>query len=103
MYDLLTKILEVGRSLKIASIITMHISADREKTKRILNRCTHFICFKKSYGKNTQYCLENYINLTPKQIKKLLSYDTNFYCVYRECPQIIMTRDKLFFQEHLNE
>ena len=102
-YELLSKILEVGRSYKIASIITFHLATDREKTKRILNRCTHFVCFKKSYGKNTQYALENYINFTPKQIKKMLTIDTNYYCIIRETPQIVLCRDEIFFQDHLNE
>lgn len=101
-FELVDKILEIGRSYQTFCLMTMHLASNREQTKRILNRCTHFVFFKKSAGRNLKYALENYLNFEPKEIRQLLRYDTNSYCIFRTCPQIILLRNELFFQSKLD-
>jgi DNA replication protein DnaC len=102
-YNLVQLILEVGRSSGIFTILTSHLASDREKTKRILNRCTAFVFFKKSSGKNICYALENYMNFKAKEIKELMRFQTRTYVIFRQCPQIIMTDQSLFFQNLLDK
>lgn len=102
-YALLEKILEVGRSSSIFTIMTSHLATDRDKTKRILNRCTAFVFFKKSSGKNTTYALENYINLTAREIRTLMRLDTHAYVIFRMAPQVILTHNELMFQALLDK
>ena len=97
-FALLQMILEVGRSNGIFTIMTSHLATDREKTKRILNRCTAFIFFKKSSGRNTTYCLEEYMGFTHKEAKALYKIDTFAYCIFRMAPQIICCQGELLFQ-----
>ena len=102
VYDIMTDVIETGRSLGVFCIVTSHLSANNTESKRILNGCTAYIFFKNSSTYGTTYTLKNYFGLSPKQIKKMFDLpDTRFICIFREIPQIIMTSKDLLFVNQL--
>lgn len=102
VYDVMTDIIETGRSLGIFCIVTSHLAANNTESKRILNGCTSFTFFLNSSSHQTEYVLKTYFGFSTKQIGKLIQIeDSRWVTVYRDCPQIVMTSNKIMFQSEL--
>jgi hypothetical protein len=100
-FDLINKILEVGRSYNIFSCLTMHLPCNGNQTKRLINRCTHFMYFKNSSNHGTDYALKEYFGISNDELKKLHKLNNRSVCIIRECPQLIISNDLICFQNSL--
>ena len=100
-FDLINKILEIGRSYNTFSCLTMHLPCNGTQTKRIINRATHFIYFKNSSNHGTDYALKEYFGFSNEELKKLHKLNSRSVCIIRECPQIIISNDMICFQNNL--
>jgi len=101
-FDLINKVLEVGRSYNTFSCLTMHLPCNGNQTKRLINRCTHFVYFKNSSNHGTDYALENYFGFDRKQLKELHKLRSRSVCVIRECPQLVISNDMICFQDKIS-
>jgi hypothetical protein len=102
VYALMTDIIETCRSLGVFGIVTSHLVANSNESKRILNGCTSFTFFLATSTKQVKYALENYFGFDRKEIRKILAMkDTKFITVFREAPQVIMTSNDILFQSEL--
>ena len=100
-FDLINKVLEVGRSYNTYSCITMHLSANGNQTKRLLQRATHFVFFKNSSNHGTEYVLNEYFGFDTKELRAIQKIESRSICVIRDCPQIIVSNDTIQFQNQL--
>lgn len=104
VYDIMTDIIETGRSMGIFTIVTSHLAANSGESKRILNGCSSFTFFLASSSHQTEYTLKHYFGFSPKQIKKILAIDdSRWVTVFRECPQILLTQNKIMFQSEIEK
>ena len=101
VYTLLNSILEQGRHHNITCLITNHLGADRNVTKRVLNEC-EWMCFFPNSGitANLKYTLENHLGLDKHQIQKIKDTNSRHAYVYKNYPPIVMTERNLYL---LNE
>jgi chromosomal replication initiation ATPase DnaA len=102
-FDLISKVLEVGRSYNIFSCLTFHLSANGKQTKRILNRATHYVFFKNSSNHGTDYVLGEYFGFNRKEIQAIHKLEGRSICVIRDCPQIVVSSDTIQFQNELDK
>lgn len=100
-FDLINKVLEVGRSYNTHSCITMHLSANGNQTKRLLQRATHFVFFKNSSNHGTNYVLEEYFGFNTKELKAIQKIESRSICIIRDCPQLVVSSDTIQFQNTL--
>jgi hypothetical protein len=100
-FDLINKILEIGRSYNTFACLTMHLPCNGTQTKRIINRCTHFVYFKNSSNHGTDYALKEYFGFNNDELKKLHKLNSRSVCIIRECPQIVISNDMICFQNNL--
>ena len=71
VYDIMTDIIEVGRSLNVHCIITSHLAANNNESKRILNGCNSLVFFNNSSTHSGDYALKNYFDRNKNDISKL--------------------------------
>ena len=100
-FDLINKVLEIGRSYNTFVCMTMHLPANHGQTKRILNRCTHFMYFKNSSNHGTDYALKEYFGFNNDELKKLKKIQSRSITILRDCPQIVLSNDMICFQDAL--
>lgn len=103
VFDLIGKILEVGRSLDTYCILTLHIAASHNQSKRILNACTHFVYFKDSATHSNEYVLQNYFGFDKNELKALKKINSRSITIIRDVPQLVLANNLLCFQNKLNE
>ena len=103
VFDLIAKILEVGRSLDTYCILTLHIAASHGQSKRILNACTHFTYFKDSATHSNEYVLSNYFGFDKNELKALKKLNSRSITIIRDVPQLVLSNDLLCFQNKLVE
>ena len=100
----MTDIIEVGRSIGVYCIVTSHLAANFNESRRILNGCTSFIFFLASSAHQTSYVLKNYFGLSPKQIDAIMAIEeSRWVCLFRDVPMTIMTDKSIFFASELNK
>ena len=99
--DLIAKILEVGRSLDTYLILTLHIAASHNQSKRILNASTHFVYFKDSATHSNEYVLQNYFGFDKDELKALKKINSRSITIIRDVPQLVLANDLLCFQNKL--
>ena len=103
VFDLIGKLLEVGRSLDIYVILTLHIAASHNQSKRILNAATHFTYFKDSATHSNNYVLENYFGFDKKELYALKKINSRSITIIRDVPQLVLSGNLLCFQNRLTE
>lgn len=101
IYKLIEDILEVGRSLGITVIMTSHIIANGNESKRILNRSNKIVLFKKGLNKNANYFLSEYMGFPSRMIKKIKSLDTRAICILKAVHPYLIMGDRHLFQIEL--
>jgi len=101
VFDLIAKVLEVGRSLDTYLILTLHIAASHGQSKRILNACTHFVYFKDSATHANEYVLQNYFGFDKDELKALKKINSRSITIIRDVPQLVLANDLLCFQNKL--
>lgn len=102
VYNVMTDVIETGRSLGVFCIVTSHLTCNAGESKRIINACTSFTFFLNSSTHQTNYALQTYFGFSRKQVKKLLAVNEGrFVTIYRDCPQVAMTTNKIMFQSEI--
>jgi hypothetical protein len=101
VFNLIAKILEVGRSLDTYLILTLHIAASHNQSKRILNASTHFVYFKDSATHSNEYVLQNYFGFDKDEIRALKKINSRSITIIRDVPQLVLANDLLCFQNKL--
>ena len=100
-FDLITKVLEIGRSLNTFMCLTMHLAANHNQTKRILNGCTHYVYFNQGSTRGTEYALQNYFGFAKDEINKLRKLNSRSVCIVRSVPQLVIANNLICFQNTL--
>jgi hypothetical protein len=103
VFDLIAILLEVGRSLDIYVVLTLHIAASHNQSKRILNACTHFVYFKDSATHSNEYVLQTYFGFDKQELKALKKIDSRSITIIRDVPQMVLANNLLCFQNKLTE
>jgi hypothetical protein len=101
VFNLIAKVLEVGRSLDSYLILTLHIAASHNQSKRILNASTHFVYFKDSATHSNEYVLQNYFGFDKEELKALKKLNSRSITIIRDVPQLVLANDLLCFQNKL--
>lgn len=101
VFNLIAKVLEVGRSLDTYLILTLHIAASHNQSKRILNASTHFVYFKDSATHSNEYVLQNYFGFDKDELKALKKLNSRSITIIRDVPQLVLANDLLCFQNKL--
>jgi hypothetical protein len=91
------EILEEGRHKGIFAIITSHKGTDGKNTKIILNETSKVIVYPRTMVKrHLYYILEQYYNLSKKQIKKIEELNSRWVLVNRDFPQYVMYENGIY-------
>ena len=91
-------ILEQGRHHNITCLMTNHLGADRNITKRILNESEWLCCFPNSgITANLKYTLENYLGLDKYQIERMKETKSRHAYIFKNYPPFVMTERELYF------
>jgi hypothetical protein len=95
---IMTDIMEVGRKLKLYTIITQHLilGNDKKKSRTIMNECQYFTCFPKACSaQQIKYALNSHFGFCNKEIQKILDTDSRWVRISKEYPQYIMSERSL--------
>ena len=95
VYDILNKILEIGRHKSLYCIVTNHMPTSRD-IQRTLNECHTITYFPQSTTRAVIYLLENYIGLDKAQIKAIKKTKSRWATIYKNYPQICMTEKNIW-------
>lgn len=91
-FDILNKVLEIGRHYFISAILTMHLATNGKDTRRILNECHSVTVFPFSgMARNLNYLLVEYIGLDNDTLTKLKATKSRWATVFKNYPMAIMT------------
>ena len=63
VYNILNKVLEIGRHFKITALVTTHLPTNGKDTRRILNEAHQVIYFPHSASGRIKYLLIDYLGL----------------------------------------
>ena len=66
VYNILNKVLEIGRHFKITALVTNHLPTNGKDTRRILNEAHQVIYFPHSASGRIKYLLIDYLGLDKK-------------------------------------
>ena len=96
-YNIIDKILTIGRKLNISMIVILHNITAGAKTKLINSECEYFFHFPK-YSSPTlvKYHMINHLGVSPEMVEYLRKKKGRWCCIHRDVPSYIMTHDKCF-------
>ena len=92
-------ILETGRHYNVRMLWISHLISNYSSTRRLLNEST-FVCVFPRSGSGVfqiKKFLQNQCGLGKNEIKKFLSQDSRWNCVYRTFPQYVITEKTCYF------
>jgi hypothetical protein len=92
-------ILETGRHYNVRQLWISHLISNYSSTRRLLNEST-FVCVFPRSGSGVYQIkkfLTNQCGLSKNEIKKFLSQDSRWCCVYRTFPQFVITEKTCYF------
>jgi hypothetical protein len=100
--EVISEIGNKGRHTSTSMIVTMHVAADREKTRAILNEASWIITFPLSTNpKFMKYLMDEYIGLEPKATRKVLrTTDSRWVGFYVRMPRVIATQTGVYMQHY---
>jgi hypothetical protein len=90
VYDILNKVLEIGRHFKITCVVTNHLPTNGRDTRRILNEAHTIVYFPHSAGGKIRYLLTEYLGLDRKTISHIKRQNSRWCCIFKNYPQIYM-------------
>jgi hypothetical protein len=101
LYNIMNKILEIGRHKKLYCLITNHMPTMGKDSKRILNECHFVVYFPKSgaNGVNMKRLLKDYLGLEEKTIKKIKKMPTRWCTIFKHYPSFVMTEKSVFVMD----
>ncbi len=87
-------ILEIGRHMAIACVITSHLINPNERAaaRTLLNEMQTLTVFPKSGSAyQIKYALKQYFGLSPKQIDQILAIPSRWVTLFKNYPQIVLS------------
>ena len=90
IYNILNKILEIGRHFSITCIVTNHLPTNGRDTRRILNESHSVTYFPHSASGRIKYLLIDYLGIDKKMIRKFRTSNSRWATIYKNYPQIYM-------------
>ena len=95
VYNILNKVLEIGRHFNITCIITNHLATNGRDTRRILNEAHAYVYFPHSAGGKIKYLLQEYLDIDKKMIKYFKSCNSRWCCIFKNFPQAYMLEHEI--------
>ena len=95
VYDILNKVLEIGRHFKITCVVTNHLPTNGRDTRRILNEAHTIVYFPHSAGGKIRYLLTEYLGLDRKTISHIKRQNSRWCCIFKNYPQIYMLEHEI--------
>jgi hypothetical protein len=95
VYNILNKVLEIGRHFNITCIITNHLPTNGRDTRRILNEAHAYVYFPHSAGGKIKYLLQEYLDIDKKMIKYFKSCNSRWCCIFKNFPQAYMLEHEI--------
>lgn len=96
-------ILERGRHNNVRQLWISHLISNYSSTRRLLNESTFVCVFPRSGSGVAQIkrFLQTQCGLSKPEIKKFLSQDSRWCCVYRSYPQFVITEKSAYFPKDI--
>ena len=101
IFEFVNEILTTGRHTNTSIFLIVHYANNKSYLRDMLNECHTFTYFPRSGNRATNYLLENYIGVDPKEIKKIKSLNTRWATIYKNYPNCVMTEKNLFMLANL--
>ena len=95
VYNILNKVLEIGRHFNITCIITNHLPTNGRDTRRILNEAHAYVYFPHSAGGKIKYLLQEYLDIDKKMIKYFKKCNSRWCCIFKNFPQAYMLEHEI--------
>ena len=90
IYNILNKILEIGRHFSITCIVTNHLPTNGRDTRRILNESHSVTYFPHSASGRIKYLLIDYLGIDKKMIRKFRISNSRWCTIFKNYPQLYM-------------
>ena len=103
VYDILNKILEIGRHYKITCVVTNHLPTNGRDTRRILNEAHTIVYFPHSAGGKIKYLMTEYVGVDRKMIAHFKRANTRWCCIFKNYPQIYMLEHEIGLLNELDD
>ena len=97
VYNILNKVLEIGRHFKITALVMNHLPTNGKDTRRILNEAHQVIYFPHSASGRIKYLLIDYLGLDKKMIQYFRKQNSRWCCIFSELSYglHVRTRDRI--------
>ena len=95
VYNVMNRILEIGRHFRISCIVTNHLPSNRTETRRILNETHFFVYFPRSSSSKIKYVLTEYLGLDKYQISKFKKLNSRWICIVRAYPSAYLSEHQI--------
>ena len=83
-------------------IYTSHQIVDFQRTRNILNECSHIILFPQSSGiYQITKALKMYFGFNQRQINKILKEPSRWVCIHHKYPNYILTQNKCYLLNNI--
>lgn len=96
IYDLIVKILNLGRSYHCSCIVINHLINAHNKYSRDILLEVDMIVFYKGEKYFNKYYLKTYEAMKPDQIEEIMNMDTRKFIIMKNHPSWILTDHKIF-------
>lgn len=95
VYNILNKVLEIGRHFNITCIITNHLPTNGRDTRRILNEAHAYVYFPHSAGGKIKYLLQEYLDIDKKMIKYFKNSNSRYCCIFKNFPMAYLLEHEI--------
>ena len=95
VYNILNKVLEIGRHFKITALVTNHLPTNGKDTRRILNEAHQVIYFPHSASGRIQYLLIDDLGLDKKQVAYFRKQNSRWCCIFKNYPMAYMLEHEM--------
>jgi len=103
VYEILNKVLEIGRHYNITALVTNHLPTNGKDTRRILNESHQVVYFPHSASGRIKYLLIDYLGLDKKQVAYFRRQNSRWCCIYKNYPQIYMLEHEIGLLNNLDD
>ena len=103
VYNILNKVLEIGRHFKITALVTNHLPTNGKDTRRILNEAHQVIYFPHSASGRIKYLLIDYLGLDKKMVQYFRKQNSRWCCVFKNYPMVYMLEHEIGLLNHLDD
>ena len=88
VYNILNKVLDIGRHYKITAVVTNHLPTNGKDTRRILNEAHQIVDFPHSASGRIKYFLIDYIGLDKKMAQYFRKQNSRWCFMFKNYPMV---------------